>query len=121
MKFSVAIAKWHMSNEVKPIHVNEALELYKASLSTFGMHFEDGEFINESSLKKTEDGRRIAIDKAYNVLKNEKGYAFESEVIDKAVEYGCFTSRGQAQALMGTLRMECKLTERDNMIKISWK
>ncbi len=121
MKFAVAIAKWHMSTEVNIKHVDESLELYKASLKTFGMHFETGEFINESSLKKTEDGRRTAIRKSYDELKDDKGYAFESEVVTKACETKCFVSRGQAEALMQTLRMESKLTEKDNMIKIIWR
>ncbi len=121
MKFAVAIAKWHMSTEVNIKHVDEALELYKACLKTFGMHFETGEFINERSLKKTEDGRRTAIRKSYDGLKDDKGYAFEDEVVTKACETKCFVSRGQAEALMQTLRMESKLTEKDNMIRIVWR
>jgi DNA replicative helicase MCM subunit Mcm2 (Cdc46/Mcm family) len=120
MKFAVALAKWHMSTKVTSIHVNEALELYKEALSTFGMHFDDGEFINESTLKKTEDGRRTAIRKAYDKLKDEHGYAFEDEIVTSACNTKCFVSRGQAEALMQTMRMEGKTNEKNKMIKIDW-
>lgn len=119
MKFATALAKWHMCNEVLVEHVNEALELYKEALLTFNMHFEDGEFINESSLKKTEDGRRTAMYKAYDKLKDENGYVFEDEVIDEALTYGCFNSRGLAKALINTMRMETKVSEKDKMLKFT--
>jgi DNA replicative helicase MCM subunit Mcm2 (Cdc46/Mcm family) len=120
IKFAVALAKWHMSTVVSAQHVNEAIELYKASLATFGMQFENGEFINESSLKKTEDGRRTAIHKAYDELKNEEGYVFQDELIDKALEYKCFASRGQAEALINVFRMESIVSDKNKMIRISW-
>ena len=121
MKFAVAIAKWHMSTEVNVKHVNESLELYKESLSTFGMNFESGEFINEATLKKTEDGRRTAIRKAHDELKDENGYSFLDEVIEKALETKCFMSRGQADALINILRVESKLTEKNKMVTFDWR
>ena len=76
-----------MCNEVLVEHVNEALELYKEALATFNMHFEDGEFINESKLKTTEDGRRTAIYKAYDKLKDDNGYVFEDDITNDALTF----------------------------------
>ena len=121
IKFAVAIAKWHMSEMVTAAHVDEALKLYEASLATFDKHLEDGEFINERSLKKGKEGRDIAIQKAYDLLKNEEGYAFPDEVIEKVLTYGCFNSRGAVETALNNLRMESKLSEKNKMIKIDFK
>lgn len=121
VKFAVALAKWHMSDKVLLQHVNEALDLYKSALATFGMIFENGEFITELSLKKTADGRRIAVGNAYDKIKNEDGYAFEDDIITGALVYGCFNNRHQAEALLNLLRIEGKLITKNKMSKINWK
>ena len=89
-------------------------------METFGLHLEDGDDINERMLKKTQDGRQTAVQKAYDSLKDKDGYCFKTEVVDKALSYGCFTSRGQCDALMVKLSMEAKLTEKNKMIKINF-
>ena len=121
MKFSVAIAKWHMCTEVTVKHVNEAIELYKASLETFGMHFEDGEFIDEVSLKKTVDGKRQAIQKSYDALKDKNGYVFPDDLIEKALSYGCFHGEGEIKTILESLRVQAKLIEKNKMYHINWK
>jgi len=121
MKFSVAIAKWHMCTEVTVKHVDEALELYKAGLETFGMHFEDGEFIDEVSLKKTVDGKRQAIQKSYDALKDKDGYVFPDDLIEKALTYGCFRDEGEIKTILESLRVQVKLTEKNKMYHINWK
>lgn len=120
MKFAVTLAKWHMSTKVDECHVNESLEMYKASLLTLKMHFEDGEFINESSLKKNEDGRRTAIGNAYDKIKDKDGYAFKSDIVDGALEYKCFKSRGEADALIERMRLQAEVSEKNKMIKITF-
>ncbi len=119
MKFAVALARWHMSTKVLVKHVDEALELYKSSLATFGLHFENGEFINERSLKKTEDGRKQALYKAFEKVKDELGYAKKTDIVDEALTYKCFTSRGQADALVEVMRLESKVHEKDKMLKFT--
>ena len=121
MKFAIALAKWHMDDFVSAKHVNESIELYEYSLDTFNMKMENGELINEENLKKTEDGRKTAIDKAWKKLKNDDGYAFEDDVITEALNYKCFKNRGEAETLMGKLALESQYTTKDNMIKFSWK
>lgn len=118
IKFAVALAKWHMSKKVTTIHVEEALKLYDASLGTFNLHLEDGDDINEHALKTTVDGRLTAIQKAYDSLKDESGYAFEDEVVNKALGYGCFASRGACKTLMGNLMTQGKITFKNNMMKL---
>ena len=121
MKLSVALARWHMCTEVKVKHVDESLELYKASLDTFGMHFEDGEFIDEVSLKKTVDGKRQAIQKSYDALKDKDGYVFPDELVEKAVSYGCFRGEGEVKTILESLRLQGKLSEKNKMYHINWK
>ena len=120
IKFAVAIAKWHMCNEVLPVHVDEAISLYEAGLKTFGLHIEDGQFIDERSLKNTTDGRKIAIQKAYDKLKDDEGYVFETDLTDEAMTYGCFTSRGTIKAMIQSMILEGKVSHKNNMIKIIW-
>ncbi len=121
MKLSVVLAKWHMSTEVKASHVKEALELFQASLETFNLHLEEGEGITTESLKSTTDGRRIAIQKAYDILKNDEGYVFEDELIEKAFSYGCFINKNGVKVLLSKLEMEGKTNEKDKMLHINWK
>ena len=118
IKFATALAKWHMSDKVTAIHVEEALKLYDSALETFGLHFDEGEDINNTTLKTTVDGRLQAIQKAYEHFKDEKGYAFEDEVIDRALSYGCFANRGACQTLMGNLAVQGKIIHKDKMIKV---
>jgi DNA replicative helicase MCM subunit Mcm2 (Cdc46/Mcm family) len=120
IKFAIAIARWHMTETVTAVHIDEALKLYEAGMETFGLHFVDGEDINERTLKDTVDGRIQAIKNAYDSLKTDEGYAHEDKVVDKALTYNCFSSRGQCEAMMGRLRLESKLTEKHKMIKIRW-
>jgi len=103
IKFAVALAKWHMSTKVTAMHVDEAIKMYTASLETFNLHLEEGEDINDSSLKKTVDGRTQAIEKAFNALKDTSGYAFRSEVVDMCMDYGCFDSRAQCETVLERL------------------
>lgn len=119
MKFAVALAKWHMSTKVTAMHVDEALELYGASMKTLNMDFENGEFVNEASLKETTDGRRTAIIEAYEKIKDPDGYAFKTDVVDKALDRGCFKSRGEADALVERMRMQSEVSEKNKMIKIT--
>ena len=121
MKFAVAIARWHMSTEVKAKHVKEALDMYEASLETFNLNLKEGEGITTESLKSTTDGRRTAVQKAYDALKDEDGYVFQDELIEKAFSYGCFRSENGVQALLHTLSLEGKTNEKDKMLHINWK
>lgn len=120
MKFAVAIARWHMSNEVKATHVRESLDLYEEGLETFNLHLKEGEGITTESLKSTTDGRRTAIQKAYDLIKNEDGYVFLDELITKSFSYGCFKSENGVEALIHTLELEGKTNERDKMLHINW-
>lgn len=121
MKLAVALARWHMSTEVRIIHVKEALELYEKSLETFNLHLEEGERITATTLKSTTDGRRIAIQKAYDILKNEDGYVFKDELIEKAFSYGCFINKNGVKVLLSKFEMEGKTNEKDKMLHINWK
>ncbi len=121
IKFAVAIARWHMSTEVKATHVKEALDMYEASLATFNLNLKEGEGITTESLKSTTDGRRTAVQKAYDALKDENGYVFPDELIEKAFSYGCFRSENGVQALLHTLSLEGKTNEKDKMLHINWK
>lgn len=121
MKFAVALARWHMSTRVLAIHVDEAIKILESSHHTLDLDLANGEMISERSLKKTNDGRREAIRLAYDALKDKQGYAFADEVVETAMKYKCFTSENHVKALLNTLRMESKLSEKDNMIKIDWK
>jgi len=120
MKFAVAIARWHMSNEVKATHVRESLDLYEEGLGTFNLSLKEGEGITTESLKSTTDGRRTAIQKAYDLIKNEDGYVFLDELVTKAFSYGCFKSENGVKSLIHTLELEGKTNERDKMLHINW-
>jgi len=120
MKFAVALAKWHMSLVVSAQHVDEAIKLFSASLDTFGMKLEDGQAINQRTLKKTKDGRKEAFRMAYNSLKDADGYAFEDEVIDEAMKYKVFTTRNNAVTEMNILKRSDVVSQKNKMIKISW-
>ena len=120
MKFAVALARWHMSDKVLPKHVAEAIELYTASQSTFGLHFKDGEYISEKTLKKTEDGRMEAIRLAYDKLKDEDGYAFPDELVAEISKYNVFTNEGHIKTILERMRLSGRLSEKNKMYKISW-
>ena len=120
MKVSVALAKWHMSDVVTKEHVQEALDLYASSMATFGLHFFDGEVLNELSLKKTVDGKREAIRLSYEKLKDESGYVFPDELVRTSVTYGVFKDDAEVKRILESMRLECKLSEKNKMYKISW-
>jgi len=121
IKFAVALARWHMSTEVKVIHVKEALDMYEACLETFNLHLKEGEAITDESLKSTNDGRMIALKKAYDILKDDDGYVFQDDLEEKAFSYGCFTNIGQVKVWINRLGMDGKTNEKDKMLHISWK
>lgn len=118
IKFAIALAKWHMETKVTSKHVLEALKLYESALDTFGLKLEEGDDINQSTLKTSVDGRLTAIKKAYDHLKNEDGYAFEDEVVDRALGYNCFKSRHECEVLMGRLSVNSQIIHKDKMIKV---
>ncbi len=120
MKIAVALAKWHLSDEVRGVHVDEALELFSSSLATLGMSFEEGQVLNERTLKKTKDGRLEAIRLAYESKKDESGYVFPDELIEVVKTYNVFTSDGQIKSTLEKMRLEGRLSEKNKMYKISW-
>jgi len=120
IKVAVALAKWHLSDVVSDSHVQEALDLYASSMGTFGLHFFDGEVLNEISLKKTVDGKREAIRLSYEKLKDENGYVFPDELVRNCGTYGVFKDEGEIKRILESMRLECKLTEKNKMYKISW-
>jgi len=120
MKFAVAIAKWHMSKEVKKIHVIEALDLFSSGMKTLGVNFQDGEMVTERTLKKTKDGRMEAIRLAYDSLKDEYGYVFPDELVEKVMTYKVFGNEGQIKTQLEQMRLDSRLSEKNNMYKISW-
>ena len=120
MKFAVAIAKWHMSKEVKKIHVSEALDLFSSGMKTLGVNFQDGEMVTERTLKKTKDGKMEAIRLAYDSLKDEYGYVFPDELIEKTMTYKVFGNEGQIKTQLEQMRLASRLSEKNNMYKISW-
>jgi len=120
MKFAVALAKWHMSNEVTGAHVDEALELFTASLDTLGMKFKDGQVLNERTLRKNKDGRLEAIRLSYESIKNDDGYVFPDELIEQIKTHNVFTSVGQIQSMFESMRLEGRLSEKNKMYKMTW-
>ena len=120
MKFAVAIAKWHLSKEVKKIHVSEALDLFSSGMKTLGVNFQDGEMVTERTLKKTKDGKMEAIRLAYDSLKDEYGYVFPDELIEKTMTYKVFGNEGQIKTQLEQMRLASRLSEKNNMYKISW-
>ena len=120
MKFAVAISKWHMSKEVNKSHVTEALELFSNGMETLGVNFKEGEMVTERTLKKTKDGRMEAIRLAYDSCKDEYGYAFPDELIEKVMTYKVFGNEGQIKTQLETMRLDSRLSEKNNMYKISW-
>ena len=120
MKFAVAISKWHMSKEVNKSHVVEALELFSSGMKTLGVNFQEGEMVTERTLKKTKDGRMEAIRLAYDSCKDEFGYVFPDELIEKVMTYKVFGNEGQIKTQLETMRLDSRLSEKNNMYKISW-
>ena len=120
MKFAVAISKWHMSKEVNKSHVVEALELFSSGMKTLGVNFQDGEMVTERTLKKTKDGRMEAIRLAYDSIKDEFGYVFPDELVEKVMTYKVFGNEGQIKTQLETMRLDSRLSEKNNMYKISW-
>jgi DNA replicative helicase MCM subunit Mcm2 (Cdc46/Mcm family) len=120
MKFAVAIAKWHMSKEVKRIHVTEALDLFSSGMKTLGVNFKDGEMVTERTLKKTKDGKMEAIRLAYDSIKDEDGYAFPSELIEKIMTYKVFANENLILVELERMKNASKISEKNNMYKIAW-
>ncbi len=120
MKFAVALAKWHMSDKVLPQHVLEAIDLYTASQKTFGLLFKKGEFIKEATLKKSEDGRMMAIKKAYDELKDENGYVFPDELVERIREFKVFRDKDAILTKLESMRLTSKFTEKNKMYKFTW-
>jgi DNA replicative helicase MCM subunit Mcm2 (Cdc46/Mcm family) len=120
MKFATAIAKWHMSSEVRGVHVDEAIELFTASLDTLGMSLKDGQVINERTLRKNKDGRLEAIRISFEEIKNEEGYVFPDELIEQIKKHNVFTSVSQIESMLEMMRMEGRLSEKNKMYKIVW-
>ena len=118
MKIAVALAKWHMSDEVKSNHVNEAIDLFRYALGTLDLDMDSGQVLNERALKKTKDGRREAIRLAYESTKDENGYVFPDDLVEEIKKYKVFTTVGAIKTELNTLRMESKLSEKNNMYKI---
>lgn len=121
IKFAVALAKWHMCNEVRVEHVDEALELYSASLATCHMNFAEGEYLTESKvMKQNEDGRITAIRKSYDALKSDDGYAFMDEIKNMAMTYNVFKDGYEFDTTMKKLRADSKFVETNNKVKFYW-
>jgi len=120
MKFAVAIAKWHMSKEVKRIHVTEALDLFSSGMKTLGVNFKDGEMVTERTLKKTKDGKMEAIRLAYDSIKDEDGYAFPNELIEKIMTYKVFANENLILVELERMKNASKISEKNNMYKIAW-
>jgi len=116
MKFATALAKWRMCNEVRVEHVEEALLLYKESLETCNLHFEDGEFINESKLKKTVDGRIKAIEDAFAKFQDENGKAVTSDVKRAALESGVFMGIAQLNSTWSSMVGTGRITENNEIV-----
>ena len=109
MKFATALAKWHLSDKVLPVHVDEALSLYKASLETLNRKLEDGEYLNETNLKHTVDGRTKAIEESIENLIDENGFAFKDEVKALAMSKGVFDSQKQYDSIYAQLLVTGKI------------
>tara|TARA_R110001599_G_scaffold43967_3_gene131360 strand:- start:567 stop:902 length:336 start_codon:yes stop_codon:yes gene_type:complete len=109
-----------MSKEVNKSHVVEALELFSNGMKTLGVNFQEGEMVTERTLKKTKDGRMEAIRLAYDSCKDEFGYAFPDELIEKVMTYKVFGNEGQIKTQLETMRLDSRLSEKNNMYKISW-
>jgi len=120
MKYAVVFAKWHMNDKVLPEHVNEALRLYEYSLETFGMHLEQGEIISENSFKPTKSGKRTALRKAYDLLKDKNGFVFRADLANKASAYKCFKDLEEVNALLYDLDYASAISTQNKMIKIDW-
>lgn len=120
LKFAVALAKWHMSTEVTGEHVLEALELYSHSMKTMDLDFKEGEFLTDRKLVKTADAKMQIIKEVYDVMKDAKGYVFQEELETKIMAKKVFESQSQLQAKLGQMRVQGKISMKDNMIKITW-
>ena len=76
--------------------------------------------VTERTLKKTKDGRIEAIRLAYDSLKDEFGYVFPDELVSKIETYKVFANEGQIKTELERMRLASKLSEKNNMYKISW-
>ena len=120
MKFAVAIAKWHMSKEVKKAHVIEALDLFSSGMKTLGVNFQDGEMVTERTLKKTKDGKMEAIRLAYDSIKDEDGYALPRELVEKIMTYKVFANENLILVELERMKTASKISEKNKMYKIAW-
>ena len=109
-----------VNKEVKKIHVTEALELFSSGMKTLGVNFQEGEMVTERTLKKTKDGRMEAIRLAYDSIKDEYGYVFPDELVEKVMSYKVFGNEGQIKTQLEQMRLASRLSEKNNMYKISW-
>ena len=56
----------------------------------------------------------------YEKLKDENGYVFPDELVRNCGTYGVFKDEGEIKRILESMRLECKLTEKNKMYKISW-
>ena len=61
-----------------------------------------------------------AIRLAYDLCKDEDGYAFPDELIEKIMTYKVFGNEGQIKTQLESMRLDSRLSEKNNMYKISW-
>jgi len=111
IKFATALAKWHLSPIVTEEHVDEALAIYKYSLETCNLRFENGEFINETKLKRTQDMRLNAVEEAFNSCRDAvSGKAQIDEVRQLAMQSGVFKDITQFHHFWENLKKSDRLT-----------
>ena len=120
-KLSVALARLHGASVVSINHASEAINLYKYSMKTFGMDVEKGEILAESAIKKTADGRMIALKKAYDTIKDEDGYCFEDALLTEVMKYEVFKNGDSVKNLLhGQLTLRGMVSTKNNMITIDF-
>ncbi len=117
MKFAIALAKWHMSTEVKPEHVDEALLLFKAALDTFNLKLENGEFVKETSLKATQDAKMIALEEAFkSANKDGTGIVLINDAKSLAMSSGVFSTHRDLDRTWEQLKTIGNIHERNDRL-----
>jgi len=117
-RLAIAFAKWHLKETADRECMNEAIDLYKQSLQSFGLDIIEGEGINEYTLEKTSEGRIKAMKNAFSKLgRNTMGYVFEDELIDEIVKYGIFEDKNHIKNTINKLHISGDISKKDNMLK----
>ena len=116
IRLSTAWAKFHFMKEVDEECVNNAIRIYKESLSSFGMTVEQG-MTQQSMLHKYEN-RDEAFMSLFKTLADEEGYVDESELKEKMADNTkLFKTESMIERTIDKFRSSGKIFERNGRLK----